>query len=97
MKWLPKTTTSSAVSDLIAGLTVATMLIPQGMAYASLAGLSLGDFDAEHPAADEPLSAANVGAAVLERAARGAQRARLRQAAAAAALTLTKVTCLEIS
>ncbi len=40
LRWLPKTTTSDAVSDLISGLTVATMLIPQGMAYATLAGLS---------------------------------------------------------
>jgi len=40
LQWLPKANASTGISDLISGLTVTTMLIPQGMAYASLAGLS---------------------------------------------------------
>jgi len=38
VKWLPKAL-DSPLADVISGLTVATMLIPQGMAYATLAGL----------------------------------------------------------
>jgi len=37
--WLPRYTTGILRSDLSAGLTTAVMLIPQGMAYAMLAGL----------------------------------------------------------
>ena len=37
--WLPKYRKSWLSGDLIAGLTVGIMLIPQGMAYALLAGL----------------------------------------------------------
>ena len=37
--WLPKTTRDSLKSDVIAGLTVGVMLIPQSMSYASIAGL----------------------------------------------------------
>ena len=39
VEWLPKYKKSDFKGDLIAGLTVAIMLIPQGMAYALLAGL----------------------------------------------------------
>lgn len=39
LKWLPNYGKSSFRGDLIAGLTVGMMLIPQGMAYAMLAGL----------------------------------------------------------
>ena len=39
LKWLPRYTSEQAVGDLIAGLTVGTMVVPQGMAYASIAGL----------------------------------------------------------
>ena len=38
-EWLPDYTKKDFKGDLIAGLTVAIMLIPQGMAYALLAGL----------------------------------------------------------
>jgi sulfate permease, SulP family len=37
--WLPKYDRSKAKSDVAAGLTTAVMLVPQGMAYALLAGL----------------------------------------------------------
>lgn len=37
--WLAGSTSGSRRSDLIAGLTVAAMLVPQGMAYAALAGM----------------------------------------------------------
>ena len=40
LRWLPKTNAADVVSDVISGLTVTTMLIPQGMAYATLAGLN---------------------------------------------------------
>ena len=40
LDWLPKLNASSAVGDVIAGITVATMLIPQGMSYATIAGLN---------------------------------------------------------
>ncbi|MEZ4899281.1 MAG: solute carrier family 26 protein [Saprospiraceae bacterium] len=39
LDWLPKYQTSDLRGDLSAGLTVGVMLIPQGMAYAMLAGL----------------------------------------------------------
>ncbi len=39
LEWLPKYTKSDFTGDLSAGLTVGVMLIPQGMAYAMLAGL----------------------------------------------------------
>lgn len=37
--WLPAYTKSNMINDLIAGLTVFVLLIPQGMAYAVLAGM----------------------------------------------------------
>uniref|UniRef100_A0A1B6CML3 SLC26A/SulP transporter domain-containing protein n=1 Tax=Clastoptera arizonana TaxID=38151 RepID=A0A1B6CML3_9HEMI len=37
--WLPKYTGEKAISDLIAGVTVGLTLMPQGLAYATLAGL----------------------------------------------------------
>jgi SulP family sulfate permease len=37
--WLPDYTTEALRGDLVAGLTVGVMLIPQGMAYAVIAGL----------------------------------------------------------
>lgn len=37
--WLPQYDRSKLIGDVIAGLTVGLMLIPQGMAYGSLAGL----------------------------------------------------------
>lgn len=37
--WLATSTSISRRSDLVAGLTVAAMLVPQGMAYAALAGM----------------------------------------------------------
>ncbi|KAK7241723.1 sulfate transporter [Aureococcus anophagefferens] len=37
--WLPKTTLDSFKSDIIAGVTVGVMVIPQSMSYASIAGL----------------------------------------------------------
>ena len=37
--WLPKYRPSTAVADLIAGITVGLTLIPQAIAYAALAGL----------------------------------------------------------
>lgn len=37
--WAPKLNSSSALGDVISGVTVATMLIPQGMSYATIAGL----------------------------------------------------------
>ena len=39
LTWLPKITRDSLKSDVIAGLTVGVMLIPQSMSYASIAGL----------------------------------------------------------
>lgn len=37
--WLPKYDADQAVSDLIAGVTVGLTVMPQGLAYATLAGL----------------------------------------------------------
>jgi len=39
LKWLPNYKKSSLVGDIVAGITVGLMVIPQGMAYASIAGL----------------------------------------------------------
>ncbi|KAJ8683151.1 hypothetical protein QAD02_018943, partial [Eretmocerus hayati] len=39
-KWLPKYTQYQAVSDAIAGITIGLTMIPQSIAYASLAGLT---------------------------------------------------------
>lgn len=39
LAWLPTYNTSMAVSDVLAGITVGLTLIPQAIAYASLAGL----------------------------------------------------------
>ena len=39
LTWLPKITRDTLKSDVIAGLTVGVMLIPQSMSYASIAGL----------------------------------------------------------
>jgi SulP family sulfate permease len=39
LEWIPRYKTSFLKSDLLAGLTVAIVLIPQGMAYALVAGL----------------------------------------------------------
>lgn len=39
LTWLPKYQTDSAVSDMIAGVTVGLTVIPQGIAYAVVAGL----------------------------------------------------------
>jgi len=39
ISWLPKYDTDQAVSDLIAGVTVGLTVMPQGLAYATLAGL----------------------------------------------------------
>lgn len=39
LNWLPHYRPSAAVADLVAGITVGLTLIPQAIAYASLAGL----------------------------------------------------------
>lgn len=39
-KWLPEYNSGKAVADLIAGITVGLTVIPQALAYATLAGLS---------------------------------------------------------
>lgn len=39
--WLPKYTCDSLLRDIIAGLTVGLMVVPQGLAYATIAGLPL--------------------------------------------------------
>lgn len=38
-KWLPEYNSDKAVADLIAGITVGLTVIPQALAYATLAGL----------------------------------------------------------
>ena len=38
--WLPALSKEDVLNDALAGLTVAAMLIPQGMSYASIAGLN---------------------------------------------------------
>jgi len=37
--WMPKYNSEDAVGDLVAGITVGLTVIPQGLAYANLAGL----------------------------------------------------------
>lgn len=39
LQWAPNYTTHKFVSDLIAGITVGLTVMPQGLAYATLAGL----------------------------------------------------------
>lgn len=39
-KWLPKYSSEKAIGDLIAGVTIGLTMIPQSIAYASLANLS---------------------------------------------------------
>lgn len=39
VSWLPQYSADKAISDLIAGVTVGLTLMPQGLAYAVLAGL----------------------------------------------------------
>ncbi|XP_005183805.2 sodium-independent sulfate anion transporter [Musca domestica] len=39
LQWLPKYTVADAIGDLIAGITVGLTVIPQGLAYSSVAGL----------------------------------------------------------
>lgn len=41
ISWLPKYSSTAAVGDLITGITVGMTLIPQGMAYARLAGFDV--------------------------------------------------------
>lgn len=41
VQWLPKYSKAWLVGDLIAGITVGVLLIPQGLAFASLAGLPM--------------------------------------------------------
>lgn len=38
-QWLPKYTSEDFVGDLLAGITVGLMLVPQSISYAALAGL----------------------------------------------------------
>jgi len=39
-KWLPKYNSKMAMGDMIAGITIGLTMIPQSIAYASLANLS---------------------------------------------------------
>lgn len=39
LTWLPKYNATDAIGDLIAGITVGLTVIPQGLAYSSVAGL----------------------------------------------------------
>lgn len=39
LDWLPSYDSSCAIGDLVAGITVGLTLIPQGMAYANIAGM----------------------------------------------------------
>lgn len=38
-RWLPRYTLGKLRSDVIAGITVGLMVVPQGLAYATIAGL----------------------------------------------------------
>lgn len=40
LEWLPRYNTTWLIGDLIAGVTVGAVVVPQGMAYASLAKLA---------------------------------------------------------
>lgn len=40
LRWLPQYTLDQAIGDFIAGITVGMTVIPQGLAYAGVAGLS---------------------------------------------------------
>eukprot|EP00118_Oscarella_pearsei_P007846 m.39393 g.39393 ORF g.39393 m.39393 type:complete len:104 (+) comp32725_c0_seq8:34-345(+) len=40
VKWFPKYTRKKLVSDIIAGLTVGLMVVPQSLAYARIAGFN---------------------------------------------------------
>jgi len=39
LSWMPKYNADDAVGDLVAGITVGLTVIPQGLAYANLAGV----------------------------------------------------------
>lgn len=39
LKWLPEYNSEKLLSDMIAGITVGLTVMPQGLAYATLAGL----------------------------------------------------------
>jgi len=39
-KWLPKYNSENAMGDMIAGITIGLTMVPQSIAYASLANLS---------------------------------------------------------
>lgn len=41
--WLPKCSWKTARADIVAGIAVAGLLIPEGMAYAGIAGGSTAD------------------------------------------------------
>lgn len=41
LNWLPKYNTNDFIGDLIAGITVGLTVIPQGLAYAGIAGLDI--------------------------------------------------------
>lgn len=43
VQWLPKYSPRWIINDIIAGLTVALILIPQSLAYAKIAGVPLQD------------------------------------------------------
>lgn len=39
LKWLPQYSVTDFVADFVAGITVGVTVIPQGLAYATVAGL----------------------------------------------------------